>query len=74
MSRVRFPNEIATPTRVRCGGNPGILQESSRGGVWSADPASHVDSLPYLPRPGFRQQAKARGPALKLKAADHRAP
>lgn len=74
ISRVRFPNEIATPTRVRCGGNPGILQEGSRGGVWSADPASHVDSLPYVPRPGFGQPARARGPALKLKAADHRAP
>lgn len=52
ISGVRFPNEIATPTRVRCGGDPGILQEGSRGRSLGCRPsASHVDSLP-LPPPG----------------------
>lgn len=57
ISRVPVPSEIATPTRVRCGGNPGILQGGSRGRSLECRPStSHVDSLPLPPRPGFGRQ------------------
>lgn len=56
ISRVRVPSEIATPTRVRCGGNPGILQGGSRGR--SLEQTQHLArGLPPLPpRPGFGRQ------------------
>lgn len=57
ISRVRVPSEIATPTRVRCGENPGILQGGSRGRSLECRPStSHVDSLPLPPGPGFGRQ------------------
>lgn len=67
------PNKRATPTCVRCGGNPGILQEGSRGRSLECRPStSHVDSLP-LPSPD-RLRAAGHCPRAGTEAQRGRTP
>lgn len=52
---MRFPSEIATPTRVRCGGGPWHFARAAGGGVWSADPAPRT----WTPSPDHPGPASA---------------
>lgn len=73
ISRMWCPNKRATPTCVRCGGNPGILQEGSRGRSLECRPStSHVDSLP-LPSPD-RLRAAGHCPRAGTEAQRGRTP